>query len=116
MWCGGGGADFSDPWCQFDFFLVCTSLIDQFASELLATYLPIPPMLLRVMRILRILRILRLLKGAKELRDLIVTMVLSFPSLINVCSLLALVLFIYRSARARTRDRLPHAPSKPTGD
>ena len=52
-------------------------------------------MLLRVMRILRILRILRLLKGAKELRDLIVTMVLSFPSLLNVGSLLALVIFIY---------------------
>ena len=86
---------FADAWCQFDFFLVCTSLLDQFASEFLEQYLPIPPMLLRVMRILRILRILRLLKGAKELRDLIVTMVLSFPSLLNVGSLLALIMFIY---------------------
>ena len=82
-------------WCRFDFFLVCTSLLDQFASELLAAVLPMPPMLLRVLRILRILRILRLLKGAKELRDLIVTMVLSFPSLLNVGSLLALIIFIY---------------------
>ena len=86
---------FADAWCTFDFFLVCTSLLDQFASELLEQYLPIPPMLLRVMRILRILRILRLLKGAKELRDLIVTMVLSFPSLLNIGSLLALIIFIY---------------------
>ena len=86
---------FGDSWCTFDFTLVCTSLLDQFASELLAKYLPIPPMLLRVLRILRILRILRLLKGAKQLRDLIVTMVLSFPSLLNVGSLLCLILFIF---------------------
>ena len=99
---------FSDPWCQFDFFLVCTSLVDQFASELLEQYLPIPPMLLRVLRILRILRILRLLKGAKQLRDLIVTMVLSFPSLMNVGSLLALVLFIYRRARPPPPPPIDH--------
>ena len=90
-----GGGYFSDSWCRFDFFLVCTSLADQFATELLEQYLPLPPMLLRVLRVLRILRILRLLKGAKELRDLIVTMILSFPSLLNVGSLLALILFIY---------------------
>ena len=86
---------FSDLWCCFDFFLVCTSLVDQFASEFLAKVLPMPPMLLRVLRIFRILRILRLLRHAKGLRDLIVTMVLSFPALINVGSLLALILFIY---------------------
>ena len=52
-------------------------------------------MLPRVLRILRIVRILRLLKAAKELRNLLVTMILSFPSLLNVGSLLALVLFIF---------------------
>ena len=61
--------------CRFDFFLVCTAALDQFASELLALVFPMPPMLLRALRILRILRILRLLKGAKGLRDLILTMV-----------------------------------------
>ena len=86
---------FSDHWCRFDFFLVCMALLDQFATELLATYLPMPPMLLRVLRVIRILRILRLLKGAKELRNLIVTMVLSTPSLVNVAALLALIVFIY---------------------
>ena len=54
------------------FYSSCSSLLDQFASELLAKYLPIPPMLLRVLRILRILRILRLLKvgdaDASEMR------------------------------------------------
>ena len=54
-------------------------------------------MLLRVLRVVRILRILRLLKDkrAKGLRDLLMTMVLSFPSLINVGSLLGLLLFMY---------------------
>ena len=52
-------------------------------------------MLLRVLRILRIVRILRLLKGAKELRNLIMTMIYSFPSLVNVGSLLALIVFMY---------------------
>ena len=32
---------FADSWCRFDFFLVCTSLIDQFATELLAAVLPL---------------------------------------------------------------------------
>ena len=86
---------FGDGWCRFDFFLVCMSLLDQFATDFLARYLPLPPMLLRVMRIFRILRILRLLRHAKSLRDLLVTMILSFPSLLNVGSLLALIIFVY---------------------
>ena len=93
----GPMAYFGDNWCRFDFTLVCTSLLDQFAAELLEQILPIPPMVLRVMRVLRILRILRLLKGpgAKQVRDLIMTLVLSFPPLINVGGVLALVVFMY---------------------
>eukprot|EP00966_Prymnesium_polylepis_P197286 4571921-Prymnesium_polylepis.1 len=41
------------------------------------------------------MRILRLLRSAKGLQNLIMTMLLSFPSLINVVSLLVLVVFIY---------------------
>ena len=93
----GLGVDgyFRDGWCRFDFFLVCAALVDQFATELLAAVLPMPPMLLRMLRVFRILRILRLLKGARQLRELILTMILSFPSLLNVGSLLAIVIFIY---------------------
>ena len=86
---------FGDNWCRFDFFLVCTSLLDQFAAELLAYILPVPPMVLRVLRVLRILRILRLLRGAKEVRNLIMTLVLSFPALLNVAGVLSLVVFVY---------------------
>ena len=92
-----GGGYFADSWCRFDFFLVCTSLVDQCAEELLAAVMPIPPMVLRVLRVFRILRLLRLLKGpkAKGIRDLVMTLVLSFPALVNVASLLALITFIY---------------------
>jgi len=62
---GLGGGYFKDNWCRFDFFLVCTSAVDQFATEILQAILPMPPMIFRVLRIFRILRILRLLKGAK---------------------------------------------------
>ena len=54
-----------------------------------------PPFLLRVLRLLRIVRILRILKGVKGLRDLVTTIILSLPPVFNVCSLLALVMFIY---------------------
>ena len=101
---------FADGWNRFDFTLVCTSLVDQFATELLAQYLPLPPMLLRVLRVFRILRILRLLKGAKDLRDLIVTMALSMPSLLNVGSLLALVVFIYAAVGVNTFTFIAHGP------
>ena len=42
----------------------CTSLLDQFAADVLAEYLPIPPMMLRILRVFRVLRILRLQEGA----------------------------------------------------
>ena len=88
---------FRDNWCRFDFFLVCTTLLDQFGHELLEAFLPMPPMLLRVLRVLRILRVLRLLKSkrAKGLRDLMMTLVLSAPALVNISSLLALMMGMY---------------------
>ena len=91
----GVGSYFRDGWNRFDFFLVTTSLLDQFAAETMAKVMPIPPMLMRMLRVLRIMRIMRLLKGFKGLRDLLMTMVLSFPSFLNVGALLGLVTFIY---------------------
>ena len=86
---------FSDDWNKFDFFLVCTAALDDFGGVGLSEMVGVPPFILRVLRIFRILRVLRLLKGAKDVRDLILTAVLSFPALINVGSLLALVVFMY---------------------
>ena len=92
---GLGMTYFSDPWCQFDFFLVCVSLADQFFSDLLMALLPFPPTMIRVLRVARVLRILRLLKNLKGLRDLVMTLVFAFPALINVSCLLGLVIFMY---------------------
>lgn len=86
---------FADGWNRFDFFLVATAGVDDFLAVDVAAVVPLPPFLLRVLRVFRILRILRLLKSARGLRDLIVTTILSFPSLLNVSSLLSLVVFIY---------------------
>ena len=54
-----------------------------------------PPSVLRIMRVARVLRILRLLKNLKGLRDLVMTLVFAFPSLVNVATLLALTIFMY---------------------
>jgi len=86
---------FQDAWCRFDFLLVCISAMDQFFLELLMTVLPIPPTVLRVLRVARVLRILRLLKNLKGLRDLVMTLVFAFPSLVNVSALLGIVMYMY---------------------
>ena len=114
---GMGGAYFCDGWCRLDFFLVCTSLLDQLASELLEQILPLPPAVLRVLRVLRILRILRLLKNVRGLRDLVSTLVAASPAMANISLLLALVVFIYAvlglnmcSPQSHTRDARPPPP------
>eukprot|EP00327_Prymnesium_parvum_P044618 CAMPEP_0205857742 /NCGR_PEP_ID=MMETSP1083-20121108/3824_1 /ASSEMBLY_ACC=CAM_ASM_000430 /TAXON_ID=97485 /ORGANISM="Prymnesium parvum, Strain Texoma1" /LENGTH=1580 /DNA_ID=CAMNT_0053219251 /DNA_START=327 /DNA_END=5070 /DNA_ORIENTATION=+ len=86
---------FMSRWCQFDFFIVCGSLLDQFGTEEIERLLPVPPSLLRVVRLVRVFRILRLFKGSKGIRDLITTIVISLPSLGNVGALLVVVTFIY---------------------
>ena len=86
---------FADGWCRFDLFLVVVSLMDQFFMELLLEILPMPPTVLRVLRVARVLRVLRLLRNLKGLRDLVFTLVLAFPSLINVGCLLGIVMFMY---------------------
>ena len=102
---------FNDSWCRFDFFLICVSLFEQFFTELFSSLFPIPPFLLRVLRVFRILRILRLLKGAKDLRNLIVTLILSFPALMNIAGLLTLVIFIYSVLGVQLFSSLAHQES-----
>ena len=107
---GLGKFYFADGWCRFDFFLVCTSLADQFASDLLMTVLPVPPTILRVMRVARVLRILRLLKNLKGLRDLVMTLVFAFPGLLNVGALLSLVIFMYAPLHTALGHSPPYCP------
>merc|ERR1740117_1026389 len=109
---------FRDNWCRFDFFLVCTTLLDQFGHELLEAVLPLPPMLLRVLRVLRILRVLRLLKSkrAKGLRDLLMTLVLSAPALVNISSLLALLMGMYAVLGVQLFTYVAHGDALLTDD
>jgi hypothetical protein len=86
---------FKDNWCRFDFFLVLVSLSDQFFNELMMQVLPMPPTVLRVLRVARVFRIVRLLKNLKGLRDLLFTLVLAFPALVNVGCLLGIVMYVY---------------------
>lgn len=71
------------------------AILDQFFLEMLMTYLPVPPTMLRVLRVARVLRILRLLKNLKGLRDLVMTLVFAFPALVNVGALLLIVMYMY---------------------
>ena len=94
---GMGQRYFQDKWCQLDFFLVLTALLDEFAQPIL-TALGADAgstQLLRVMRTLRIVRIVRLLKGAKQLKKLLLTLMLTLQPLLNVSALLALLVFVY---------------------
>ena len=86
---------FDDGWNKFDFSLIVAALLEEFAAELVEEYLPLPPMLLRVMRIARVLRAVRLLRNFEKLRNVIITLLLSFPSFLNVGFFLALVIFVY---------------------
>lgn len=57
--------------------------------------LPLPPMLFRILRVLRVLRLVRLIKGSRGTQDLIMTLVISAPALLNVVTLLLLISFMY---------------------
>jgi hypothetical protein len=83
---------FSDGWHRFDFVIVCVAIV---GSEGLSHGLPVNPTLLRAPRALRIFRMIRLLKYFKDLRSLLLTLIFSFPAMLNVCGVLSFVIFIY---------------------
>ena len=77
--------------------LIATGLeqVDAVLSE--KSYFVLPPMVLRLLRIMRVLRVIRLV-GDRRLgrtRELMQTLMLAVPSLLNVTSVLFLVMSIY---------------------
>lgn len=87
-----------DAWNVFDFIIVVCSFVDIIFSNVGGTSLKmlrIGPQLIRVLRVLRVSRLLRLVKKYKRLQDIMEIIQLCLPSMMNVFSLLALVLFIY---------------------
>ena len=85
-------------WNRFDFFVVLTSILDLMMDLMGAsfmTFLRVGPQLARVFRVLRITRLFKLVKSFEEMQNLLQTLILSLPSLVNVGALLLLVFFIY---------------------
>ena len=97
---------FKTAWNRFDFFVVCSSLVDLGIELALPTpeggnagdsdsqILTVGPQLARVLRVLRVSRVLRLAGKYKGLQSLLKTIQMSVSSLINVFILLMLIFFI----------------------
>ena len=85
---------FRDGWNDFDFVLVCFSIVDLVLDTLdLSTNFD--PVFMRAFRLVRIGRLLRLIRGFKPMLKMIDTLATSLPALVNVLGLLSLLLFIY---------------------
>lgn len=87
-----------DTWNIFDFIVVISSWVDIIFTTFFSTSLSVlrmGPQLLRVLRVLRVSRLLRLIKNYRRLQEIMEIMQLCLPSMMNVFSLLALVLFIF---------------------
>ena len=88
---------FRDGWNDFDFVLVCFSIVDLVLDTLdLSTNFD--PVFMRAFRLVRIGRLLRLIRGFKPMLKMIDTLATSLPALVNVLGLLSLLLFIYAIA------------------
>ena len=92
MWGFGPNGYFNNDWCRFEFALLMCAIPERLATHGMVS---VPPMIFRVVRLTKILRMVRLLQGAKDLRELLQTLAISVPALVNVCSLLVLMMFIY---------------------
>eukprot|EP00966_Prymnesium_polylepis_P266322 6152377-Prymnesium_polylepis.1 len=79
-----------DTWCRFELLLLIPPTLELVDA---LVWPDEPQFVVGYTRALNVLRVLRLLKDDKDVRQVLYTMVLSFPSLINVGSLL--MLFIY---------------------
>jgi len=93
-----GWSYFGTGWNKFDFFVVCSSLLDivmdQMDAEDMQT-LAVGPQLAKILRVLRVTRVLRLAGKNEGLQALMQTITMSVGSLANVFLLLVLVLFIF---------------------
>ncbi|CAD8122811.1 unnamed protein product [Paramecium sonneborni] len=87
-----------NSWNQFDFFVVCASILDlilDFSGNSFVTFLKVGPQIARVFRVLRVTRLFRLVKQFQGLQKLIETALYSLPAMLNVTALLFLVFFIF---------------------
>ena len=81
-------------WNKFDFSIVILSLVDVTLPGHNEPLFALP-VNMSLFRVLRVARIAKLIKNSPGLKALMSTMIKSFPSLINVGSLLLLLFFIF---------------------
>ena len=88
---------FHSGWNKFDFFVVCSSIVDiamtnveGFDASFLKSF-----QIIRVLRVLRITRVLRLIKSLKGLEKLIQTLSWSLTALANVLLLMLIFFCIF---------------------
>jgi len=98
---------FLSGWNVFDGTLVCGALMADGLKGLESLGVQIDPGTIRLLRIFRIARLLRLMKVGGKVNQLIMTIVLSVPSLGNVGVLLFLFLYIYTILGVELFHRLP---------
>jgi hypothetical protein len=81
---------------KFDFFIVCSSIIDILMTLTTTdSSISIGPQLAKILRVLRVTRVVRLAGKNEGLQALMQTITLSVGSLANVFLLLLLVIFIF---------------------
>ena len=90
-----GGSYFENSWNKFDFFVVCSSIMDFVLSAMDSSSLDAVKVLPQLARVMRVLRVTRLLKFAEGLQAIIQTIMFSIPSLGNVFGLLMLIFFMF---------------------
>merc|ERR1719453_1991701 len=81
-----------DGWNQFDFVIVVGTLLGIVLKY--AAKIEIGPVAL-IVRMVRMGRIFRLVNSAKTLKKLFNTIIASVPSLLNVCGLLGILMFVF---------------------
>ncbi|KAL4431572.1 hypothetical protein ABPG74_017277 [Tetrahymena malaccensis] len=89
---------FYKGWNQFDFFVVCSSVVDiimSYSGKSFFSFLKAGPQIARVLRVLRVSRLLKLIKSFQGLQKLIQTTVFAFPKFLNATLLFILFYFIF---------------------
>ncbi|KAL4431577.1 hypothetical protein ABPG74_017282 [Tetrahymena malaccensis] len=89
---------FFNGWNQFDFFVVCASIVDIVTTSMgkqFISFLRAGPQIARVLRVMRVSRLLKLIKSFQNLQKLIQTTIFALPHLLNATALFLLFYFIF---------------------
>ncbi|KAL4475075.1 hypothetical protein ABPG74_001771 [Tetrahymena malaccensis] len=89
---------FYKGWNQFDFFVVCASIVDiimTFLGKSFIGFLKAGPQIIRILRVLRVSRLFKLMKSFQGLMKLIQTTIYAFPKFLNATFLFILFYCIF---------------------